>query len=182
MPGKQPRWSCPCCHGCCAERQRSSLRGRDRAMILLSVKAGRRAGESARLDWSMVLGARGKVVDVLAIHDAIVKKRGGRRIPTHPDLRRALVEDKRIFRASHSHRRGAHCGRPAWSTGLRRCSESSASEGCLSHSGRRTFTTGAVRNIHRSGCSLRDVQPVAGRRSIATTERFTDGNTRGSDG
>jgi integrase len=63
---------------------------RDRVMILLSIKAGLRACEMARLEWSMVLDARGKVADVLAIHDAIAKKRGGRRIPMHPDLRRAL--------------------------------------------------------------------------------------------
>ena len=69
---------------------RSPFHARDRAMILLSVKAGLRACEIARLDWSMVLDARGKVADVLAIHDAIAKKRGGRRIPMHPDLRRAL--------------------------------------------------------------------------------------------
>ena len=76
---------------------RSPPHARDRAMILLSVKAGLRACEIARLDWSMVLDARGKVADVLAIQDAIAKKRGGRRIPMHPDLRRAL---QRLLRAS----------------------------------------------------------------------------------
>jgi integrase len=58
---------------------------RDRAMILLSIKAGLRACEIAQLQWSMVLDARGKVADGLAIHDAIAKKRSGRRIPIHPD-------------------------------------------------------------------------------------------------
>ena len=63
---------------------------RDRVMILLSVKAGLRACEIARLEWSMVLDARGKVADSLAVQDSIAKKRGGRRIPMHPDLYRAL--------------------------------------------------------------------------------------------
>ncbi len=63
---------------------------RDRAMILLSVKAGLRACEIAKLDWSMVLDARGRVADTIAVRDVIAKKYAGRRIPMHPELKRAL--------------------------------------------------------------------------------------------
>ena len=68
----------------------SSFPERDRAMILLSVKAGLRACEIAGLEWSMVLDARGRVCDTIHVRDLIAKKRRGRRIPMHPDLRRAL--------------------------------------------------------------------------------------------
>jgi integrase len=50
-------------------------------------------------------------------------------------------------------------------------------EGCSSDSGRRSYNTVAARNIHRSGCSLRDVQLLAGHRSIETTERYIDGDS-----
>ena len=69
---------------------RSSFPARDRAMILLSIKAGLRACEIAGLDWSMVLDAQGRVSGAINVRDIIAKKRGGRRIPMHPDLRCAL--------------------------------------------------------------------------------------------
>src|SRR5258708_32378124 len=54
---------------------------RDRIMILLSVKAGLRAGEIAKLTWSMVLDADGRIADCIELHDSAAKKRSGRTTP-----------------------------------------------------------------------------------------------------
>jgi integrase len=82
MPGKQAKVVTPqMLRRMLRRSSKAPFPARHRVMILLSVKAGLRACEIARLEWSMVLDARGKVADILAIHDAIAKKRGGRRIP-----------------------------------------------------------------------------------------------------
>jgi integrase/recombinase XerD len=50
---------------------------RNQVFVLLSVKAGLRAAEIAQLDWSMVLNARGRVGDAIAVHDLIAKRAAG---------------------------------------------------------------------------------------------------------
>jgi integrase len=183
MPGKQAKAiTSPMLRRMLRHASQSPFPIRDRAIVLLSVKAGMRACEIANLEWPMVLDARGKLADTIAIRDAIAKKRSGRRVPMHPDLRRAL---QRLLRESDASgavirsARGAHL-RPSsivnWFAFL---FSALGLEGCSSHSGRRTFITNAARNIHRTGCSLRDVQLLAGHRSIETTERYIDGDTRG---
>src|SRR4051794_8753836 len=74
-----------------ARARRSKHPERDRVIILLSAKARLRACEIARLEWSMVLDGRGKVGSTFSLHDRVAKKRSGRTIPLHPDLRRALI-------------------------------------------------------------------------------------------
>jgi integrase/recombinase XerD len=158
----------------------SSFPERDRVMILLSVKAGLRACEIAGLDWSMVLDAQGRVSDTIHVRDLIAKKRRGRRIPMHRDLRQALetlaskVEPVGPVIRSY---RGSHLKANSIVNWFVTLFKKLGFEGCSSHSGRRSFITLAARNIHRSGCSLRDVQLLAGHQSIETTERYIDGDT-----
>jgi integrase len=154
---------------------------RDRVMILLSVKAGLRAGEIAKLTWPMVLDADGRIGHRIELHDNAAKKRGGRSIPLHPNLRRALQRLRRETGAQGAVIRSerSHCMRPGsivnWFGQLYR---ELGLTGCSSHSGRRTFITNAARLVFKAGGSLRDVQQLAGHQSIEQTQAYIDGSTR----
>src|SRR3954452_25503918 len=63
---------------------------RNRVIVLLSAKAGLRAGEIANLTWPMVTDPVGRIGIVIALEDRVAKKKSGRIIPLHPDLRDAL--------------------------------------------------------------------------------------------
>jgi integrase len=156
---------------------------RDRVMVLLSVKAGLRAGEIAKLRWPMVLDADGRLGHRIELHDSAAKKRSGRTIPLHPELRRALLTLRRKTRDQgaviRSERGGARGMRPSsvvnW---FRLLYADIGLNGCSSHSGRRTFITNAARLVFKVGGSLRDVQELAGHCSIEQTQAYIDGSAR----
>lgn len=156
---------------------------RDRVMILLSVKAGLRAGEIANLTWPMVLDAKGKVSDVIALHDTAAKKLSGRIIPMNPELRKAL----NWLHMTQGRCKAGYVIRSERKTPMEAASvvkwfkllyQNMGFDGCSSHSGRRSFVTKAARTIHLVGGSLKDVQQLAGHRSLETTQGYIEGDSK----
>jgi len=154
---------------------------RNRGMVLLSTKAGLRAGEIANLTWDMVLDACGQLGNVIALRDVAAKKGSGRLIPMHPDLADALSAWRQGSTGWSGHVVRSERGGPMTALSIvvwfKRAYAYLGLDGCSSHSGRRTFITRAARLVHKAGGSLRDVQLLAGHRSIQTTQRYIDGDT-----
>jgi integrase/recombinase XerD len=165
--------------------QRGGDPERDRVIVLLSVRAGLRAKEIAGLTWEMVLDHDGRIAATIDVRATIAKKRRGRRVPIHPELRRSLNTLRRsLDRARTS---GSQPVILSGKGGAMRANSivnwfvaryrSLGLQGCSSHSGRRTFITNAARRAHKAGASMRDVQMLAGHASIETTQRYIDGDT-----
>ena len=153
---------------------------RNRVVVLLSAKAGLRAGEIANLTWDMVIEPDGAVATVLELRDHAAKKRSGRRIPLHAELRAALTAWRGVTGGVGPvvvSERGGPMTPLSIVVWFARAFEVIGLEGCSSHSGRRTFITRAARLVHKAGGSLRDVQVLAGHRSIQTTQRYIDGDS-----
>lgn len=153
---------------------------RNRVLVLLSLKAGLRAAEIAKLTWPMVLDPSGRIGSVVELRDHAAKKGHGRLIPINPDLRKALeawrgrtVGVGAVVRSE----RGGQMTPVSIVNWFAIAYRTLGLEGCSSHSGRRTFITRAARLVHKTGGSLRDVQLLAGHRSIQTTQEYIDGDT-----
>jgi integrase len=154
---------------------------RNQVLALLSVKAGLRAAEIANLTWPMVLEPSGGIGTSIELQNRIAKKGSGRVIPIHPDLHAALVKLSGLTPLLNGPIIRSERGRlmtpqsiVVWFANAYRVI---GLDGCSSHSGRRTFITRAARLVHKAGGSLRDVQLLAGHRSILTTQRYIDGDT-----
>lgn len=168
---------------------------RNMVIVQLSVRAGLRASEIALLDWSMVTDGRGNIANVITLPGAITKYGLARRLPMHGELKSALarlrgrtgrrgpviaserVPSETAFDGLTSEQILPMPMSPKsivnWFT--QACRQAGL-EGCSSHSGRRTFVTKAARLISKAGGSLRDVQQLAGHRSIETTQAYIDGD------
>ena len=153
---------------------------RNKVIFLLSVKAGLRAKEIARLKWTMVLDSEGYITDRISLTDDASKGNSGGIIWLNKELLEALkslrsqnwVTDTDQFVIT-SQRRGGMSAQVIvnlfsyWYRQL-------GYEGCSSHSGRRTFITNAARKITAVGGSIRDVQLLARHSSLTMTQRYIE--------
>jgi integrase/recombinase XerD len=154
---------------------------RNKAIVLLSFKAGLRACEIAGLDWSMVLDPSGRMGTSLFIASGIAKNGRPRRLPLHHELRAALEQlnklegRPRVGPVIRSQRSGGMRPRSVvnWFKSLYL---ELGLQGCSSHSGRRTFITLSARLVSKAGGSLRDVQELAGHSDLSTTQRYIEGD------
>ena len=153
---------------------------RNRVMFLLSVKAGLRAKEIAALEWAMVTDSDGNVGEAIELRNVASKGRnGGRTIPLNRDLRTALEALHQVKRGRWVifSDRGTRLSAGSVVCWFQRLYGDLGFEGCSSHSGRRTFVTRAAHKAVEAGGSLRDVQQLAGHASLATTQRYIEGNS-----
>jgi integrase/recombinase XerD len=159
---------------------------RDYVILMLSFRAGLRVSEIAGLRWADVCDAEGNLRrDILEVPKAISKYCSGRTIPMHKAVHAALkaylshLQDKRsvamnetIIHSLYGEQRKMSGN--ALQRYIGRLFQAVGYSGCSSHSGRRTFITKAMRKAPQAGCSIRDVQKLAGHRYMSTTELYVD--------
>lgn len=156
---------------------------RDFVIVLLSCKAGLRACEIAGLTWRDVTDAEGNITNVIEVPAGIAKKGHARTIPMHPLVHEALC----LLRISQTFTRKGAAGSTRIVRGARgavmtpntlqrfmgRLYRRHGLE-ASSHSGRRTVITKLARMANESGCSLFDVQMIAGHNHISSTEVYVE--------
>lgn len=151
---------------------------RNQTIFLLSVRAGLRAKEIAGLTWEMVLTPSREISDCIHLTNSASKgKSGGRIIPMHDSIRsnlEALVDQLVPEGAVIGSDRSSSVAPQMIVNLFRGWYSDLGLAGCSSHSGRRTFLTTAAQKISLVGGSLRDVQALAGHKSLQTTQRYIE--------
>ncbi len=152
----------------------------NRAIFLLSVRAGLRAKEIRVLDLGHADRLGGQDGDAIHLVVQASKASSGRVIPLNKELKAALEQIQKAqvggraapFVVTRERARQTSAAAivnlfAVWYRAL-------GFNGCSSHSGRRGFITNAARKIGTVGGSLRDVQLLAGHASLSTTQRYIE--------
>ena len=156
---------------------------RNQVVFLLSVKAGLRAKEIAKLKWEMVMNSDGSISNEIGLVNVASKGISGRKIPINKILKTKLAELFVDADYVSSETSNSFVIRTERSNGtspqvivnmFSKWYNDLGLVGCSSHSGRRTFITNAARKIAMVNGSLRDVQYLAGHSSLQTTERYIE--------
>ena len=151
---------------------------RNKVMFLLSLH-GLRSKEVASVEISMITDSSGVLADHITLEDRASKGRSGRVIYMSNLLRETLsdylkergdVQSKYLITTERSERFSSN----AVAVFFHRLYKHLGFNGMSSHSGRRTFITKAARKLSQVGGSLRDLQLMAGHKSLATTQRYID--------
>ena len=168
---------------------------RDVVLVYLSFACGLRAQEIAGLKWRRnVFDAEGRVSTLLHVTKDIGKRTTERTIPIRPELRVALnrlrmrrPDDNYVVHALTepytNSERGGELNRGQVDPNtlvqyLRRLYRDCGLRGCTSHSGRRTFITTLARRCNEANASIRDVQILAGHKSLETTAGYIEPSDR----
>ena len=129
----------------------------------------------ANLTLEMVVEPTGNVSSHIELRDHAAKMGSGRTVPINALLHEALVACRTKNRGHGpvvTSERGGKMTALSIVIWFARAYEALGLEGCSSHSGRRTFITRAARVVHKAGGSIRDIQLLAGQRSIQTIQRL----------
>jgi integrase/recombinase XerD len=178
-----------------AQTNRTRYPVRNWLIVMLNFKAGMRAMEIAKVRRYMALNADGSLATHIILENNICKKGSGRQVPMAEgtELRKAmqmymdlvpgqptdpLILSERAEEDAWT--RDHDTPRPMDPSSIRlifwKIYRRAGLIGCSSHSGRRTFITKAARTVTSVGGSLRDVQYLAGHKSLATTEGYIEVN------
>lgn len=168
---------------------------RDLVGILLTFYCGLRAQEVAYLRWDQhILDARGgfrkakfddEIVHIIFISGDIGKRGMERVLPIPPvvvealrALRKLRPTDVYVFHRLDCPPGYGPLTPNAVAQWFRRIYIKHGFDGCSSHSGRRSFITHGARRAQRNGCSLKDIQEMAGHASLATTQAYIEPSTQ----
>lgn len=160
---------------------------RDAAIFLLSVKAGLRAKEISSLTWKMLTRSDGSIGETINLTNEASKGMSGRVIALNKTLRQALLDlyeqelTNKNFNPETAYvvrtERAVQTTPQVIVNMFQGWYKRLGLTGCSSHSGRRTMITNAAKKIGMAGGSLRDVQLLAGHRSLQTTQKYIEYDT-----